>query len=223
MLRRASKNYIVTLEERIRLLEGTLKSNIPPAGELPWTGVGEKEPEARSPMSIRYRSDDLLQVAPAELPSLHAQHDRRWSQTPYSEMQPLMATASTLLQFSASTKEAEASLQSPGDNSAIQLSNESAVEPSTIDQPVERPLQTDSSIRPPQRTDISTLIEHGEPDVTTPSRIDEGRVTRSYPSPLSTSTEPLHRPDSPSYEEDRQVKEKVRLRCFGPTWFVTLS
>lgn len=50
-------------------------------------------------------------------------------------------------------------------------------------------------------------------------QLEEGQATRSYPSPLSTSTEPLNRrrDDSPSYEDDRQVKEKVRLRCFGPT------
>jgi hypothetical protein len=61
----------------------------------------------------------------------------------------------------------------------------------------------------PQMSNISTLPQENF-ELKPPLQLEDGQATRSYPSPLSTTAEP-------SYEDDRQVKEKVRLRCFGPT------
>lgn len=218
-LRRASKNYIVTLEERIRLLEGTIRSTLNQAEERPW--IREKALETMSPMStmsIRHINDDNVHT---ELPPLHS---RRWSQPSYGQVHPMMTTAPLITQLPTSSNSSK-DVQSLATIPAIQMSSHSVTRSAITDHPrVNLP-----HANPLQLGPILSQIGTQEASVPSPhlviektdsvpyGGIDEGNGIRSYPSQLSTSTAILERPDSPSYEDDRQVKESVRLRCFGPT------
>jgi hypothetical protein len=115
-------------------------------------------------------------------------------------------------------------------STALQIYNETSSNYSHMDLPTipqvttafPRPLPSWTDIQQPSSAsnNRSDRVDHPENlDSNSSRHVEEGRAIGSYPSPLSESIEPpiRVRPGSPSYEVDRQVKEKVRLRCFGPT------
>jgi hypothetical protein len=229
--RRASKNYIITLEERIKSLEGTIKANTP-NGSQHWNqrneSVSESDVENHAPATQDAINEQRLQVTQADQPVTYPPSHGQWSQVSYEDVEPVMATHINVSHLPVSNTNPEEVVHTV--SPAVQIFNETSSNYSHMDLPPVSQLSTPFSRPIPSWTDLrnSSTVSSNRPsqvdppenfDSNSPGCVDEGRALGSYPSPLSASTEPpiRVRPGSSSYEEDRQVKEKVRLHCFGPT------
>jgi Fungal specific transcription factor domain len=228
--RRASKNYIVTLEERIKSLEGVIESNRQ-SGSPNWN---ERNKKASNPNTEIYDSatqdiisENQFEENQTNRPATYLPPHQQWVQTSPVDAEQIIATPINVRHISISSNPREAlSVVSPTartydktSSTYCQMNLPSVTQPSS---PFSLPIPAwtdlrDSSVisnnRPVQENASNKFGTNG------PRCVDEGCNHASYPSPLSASAEPPNgtHSTSPSYEQDRQVKEKVRLRCFGPT------
>lgn len=172
----------------------------------------DKNPGIPVPLACKDTNDETRQL---DLQSAHTLHTRRWSQTSYDAtlvdtVAPIPQSSTTLL-----ADDARIRLELPNDATArSDLMQSSGSQMSSQPHIAALPL---SWMDRQQGELAASCLDVEKPIVKACTQNDENLEKVSYPSPLSVTTEKFVRPESPSYEDDRQVKEKVRLRCFGPT------
>lgn len=213
------------------MLEGTIKE-AQSSNTTEWAPLHESTTRASS-ADAQNTYNAGAEIRPAYKPSNYPLDSPRWSQKDMQgSVPPFPAPMSIHHRPTSAIREDPAPLSARPDTlqGYYHTPDYSSVNVTTASQ-MPTPFSMDSLQRPlsswkdvPQASTISNT----QPATTDTSESLHQRITSnvkerdilgSEPSRMPLSPEPLihARPGSPSYEEDRQVKEKVRLRCFGPT------
>lgn len=225
--RRASRNYIIALEERIKSLEGSIKHAVPnspnersrPTERNPESGIGN------SPLDAQNAYNQQAQTPLAERDVTYQANGRRWSHESSRGIVTTPISAENLPLYEGTIPLA------PAPASALLQTNRQIISTySDTNWPAISQIST-----PLSKNSISHPLRpwEDEPQISTRSQLQssqgdrsegfntrgavEAAVLHSTPSAKSVESPARVRATSPSYEDDRQVKPKVRLRCFGPT------